>query len=88
MTNSLLIVFRFLVHVIVACTLFVGVGLGATAIWEFSKWLLAIGSPYEIWMAFHFIADIVFGVDVICAVFFIFVEGMKFLKQIWANRGA
>ena len=76
---------HFVVHVLVASLLFLLIAGGAILIWEFTNWIRALGAPYEIWVPCHAVADLIFFTDVICASFFVVVEGWRLLRTIAAG---
>jgi hypothetical protein len=69
----------------VAALIFVAMAGGAVAIWEFTRWMRELGAPYWIWVICDAVAYSLFAIDVICAVFFCLVEGMKFIRSVWRD---
>jgi len=80
--RSILLLGHFLIHILVASALFVLIAGAAVIIWRFTQWIKALGAPYEIWAGCDVVADLLFAVDVICASFFVVVEGWKLVRQI------
>ena len=76
---------HFLVHVLVASILFILIAGAAVIVWRFTLWIKALGAPYEIWAGCDLVADLLFAVDVICASFFVVVEGWKLVREIAAG---
>ncbi|HEV2628884.1 MAG TPA: hypothetical protein VGV41_09605 [Pseudolabrys sp.] len=81
MTETLKVIGHFIFQIIVGAVLF-GIFAGvATIISLGAHWIEGLGAPYEIVLGCHVIEILLFLADMVCFVFFIFVEVWKLLKE-------
>ena len=73
----------FILHIAIGVVLFCCIASAAFGIFELTTWLQSHGAPYFISVGCHFIGYFLFGVDIVCAGFFLLVEALKFVREIW-----
>ncbi len=74
-----------ILHIAIGVLLFCCMAGAAYGVFELTDWLEAHGAPYPISLGCHFVGYFLFTVDVVCAGFFLLVEELNFLKEIWNN---
>lgn len=86
MGPSIRLIWHFAVHILLGALLFVLLAAPALGLWELTRWMEQIGAPWWLSLLFHGSAEFLLAVDLICAVFFILVEAVKILREIWQHR--
>ncbi len=87
LSKTLKLLAHFFIHIIVGVAMFVAFACAALGVWEFTNWMKGLGAPAWLLVICHAVAYLLFGIDVICATFFVLVEGVKFVREVWDNRG-
>jgi hypothetical protein len=85
MRETLELVGRFVVQMIVAAVLFAIVAGVAYLLWLFTQWLRQHGVPDHIYLGSLVVAELLFWLDVLCFVGFVVAEAYKLLRDIWHN---
>jgi hypothetical protein len=80
--NSLKLVGRFLVQMVVAASLFAAVAGVAYLLWLGTQWLQRQGVPDHLYLAAWFVTELLYGLDVLCFVVFAVAETIKLLREI------
>ena len=81
MTESLRVIGHFIFQIIVGAVLFAIFAGVATLISFGAHWIDGLGAPYEVVLGGHVIEILLFLADMVCFIFFIFVEVWKLLKE-------
>jgi hypothetical protein len=82
MFDSISLVARFVVQMIVAAVLFAIVAGVAYLLWLGTQWLQKQGVPDHIYLASWAVTELLWGLDVLCFVVFAFGETWKLLREI------
>jgi hypothetical protein len=83
--KTLVVIGHFVFQVVVGAILFGLIAGVAILIWKATHWAEDLGAPYEVLMGFHVVEILLFLADMVCFVFFIFVEVWKLLKEMAAG---
>jgi hypothetical protein len=86
MGPSIRLIIHFVGHIVLGVCLFVLTAAPALGLWELTRFIEGLQAPWWLIQVFHALAILLLAVDVICASFFILVEALKFLREIWENR--
>jgi hypothetical protein len=68
---------------VVGVVLFCSIASASFGVFELTAWLQLNGAAYFISVGCHLVGYFLFVVDVICAGFFLLVEALKFVREIW-----
>ena len=74
MPESIKLLFHFVLHIVIAA--------GAYLLWLGTEWLRARGFPDELYWGVWFVAELTFGLDVLCFVVFVLAEVWKLVREI------
>jgi hypothetical protein len=82
MSDSIKLLLHFVLHIIIATVLFAAIAAGAFLLWLGTEWLKARGFPDELYWGVWFVAELTFGLDVLCFVVFVLAEVWKLVREI------
>jgi len=85
MPETLKVIGHFIFQVVIGALLFAIIAGVATLISLGAHWIEGLGAPYFIVVGCHVVEFLLFLGDMICFIFFIFVEVWKLLKEIAAS---
>jgi len=77
------IVGRFVLQMVIGALLFAAVALVALVLWWFTDWLGKQGVPHHISYISALMAELLFLLDVVCFVVFVFGEAIKLIREIY-----
>ncbi len=85
--SSTKVVFHFAIHILIGVGLFCAVAGAAILLSNLSAWATEhLHVPATITLASEYLADLLFGLDAICLVFYVCVETWVLIREIWASR--